>query len=141
MISVDGSFILQIVNFLFLIWVLNLVLYKPIRKMILKRKEKLDGLTQNIEALESGAKEKDEAFLSGVKEARIKGMQEKEMLLSTAADEEKRIIQKINQKARDELNSLRDKVGKDTASIRQSLEKEVDSFADSIVRKILGRTA
>lgn len=139
MISVDGSFILQIVNFLFLIWVLNRVLYKPIRGMILKRQEKVDGLTQGIETLSSNAKEKDAAFMSGVKAARMKGVQEKELLLTAAAEEEKRIIQKINQKARDELAALRDKIGTDADRIRQSLEAEVDSFADSIVRKILGR--
>ncbi len=140
MISVDYSFILQIVNFLFLIWILNMVLYKPIRNIIGKRKEKVDGLEQSIETFAKGAKEKDEAFLSGVKEARLKGMNEKDLLLAAGADEEKRIIQKINQKARDEIGALRDKIAKDAENIRQSLENEVDSFADTIARKILGRT-
>jgi F-type H+-transporting ATPase subunit b len=139
MISVDYSFILQIVNFLFLIWILNMVLYKPIRNIIGKRKEKVDGLEQSIETFAKGAKEKDEAFLSGVKEARLKGMHEKDLLLAAGADEEKRIIQKINQKARDEIGALRDKIAKDAENIRQSLENEVDSFADIIARKILGR--
>ncbi len=67
-------------------------------------------------------------------------MHERDLLLDAGADEEKRIIQKINQKARDEIGALRDKIAKDAENIRQSLENEVDSFADTIARKILGRT-
>jgi F-type H+-transporting ATPase subunit b len=44
MVSVDGSIVVQIVNFLVLIWILNMVLYKPIRKILLDRKEKMTGL-------------------------------------------------------------------------------------------------
>lgn len=140
MISVDSSFILQIVNFLFLVWVLNMVLYKPIRNIVLKRKEKVDGLEQSIETFGRGSKKKDAAFLSGVKAARIKGMQEKDLLLAAGEDEEKRIILKINQNARDEMGALRDKIAKDAEGVRQALENEVDGFADTIARKILGRT-
>ncbi|RPJ81803.1 MAG: ATPase, partial [Deltaproteobacteria bacterium] len=28
----DSSVVIQVVNFIFLIWVLNIILYKPIRK-------------------------------------------------------------------------------------------------------------
>ncbi len=67
-------------------------------------------------------------------------MQEKDLLLAAGADEEKRIILKINQNARDEMGALRDKIAKDAESVRQALENEVDGFADTIARKILGRT-
>jgi len=140
MISVDSSFILQIVNFLFLVWVLYMVLYKPIRNIVLKRKEKVDGLEQSREKLGRGSKKKGAAFLSGVKAARLKGMQEKDLLLAAGEEEEKRSILKINQNARDEMGALRDKIAKDAKSVRQALENEVDGFADTIARKILGRT-
>ena len=34
----DASVIIQIINFLFLIWVLNLIIYKPIRNIFIQRK-------------------------------------------------------------------------------------------------------
>ena len=36
----DASVIIQIINFLFLIWVLNLIIFKPIRNILIQRKEK-----------------------------------------------------------------------------------------------------
>jgi len=139
MISLDGSLFIQIINFLFLIWALNFVLYKPIRKILIQRKEKITGLEQNIDACESDAKKKDDAFTSGLKEARADGMGEKEALIQTATDEEKMIIEKINQKAQADLAEVREKVAKDAESVRVSLQEELDDIAIAISHKILGR--
>ena len=84
----DGSVIIQIANFLLIIWILNLILYRPIRNILRQRKEKIEGLELSIETYNQDAKEKDGAFASGIKEARIKGLKEKETLLQAAAEEE-----------------------------------------------------
>ncbi|MDL2122529.1 MAG: ATP synthase F0 subunit B [Deltaproteobacteria bacterium] len=139
MISLDYSLGIQIINFLFLIWALNVVLYKPIRNILIQRKEKITGLEQNIDTCNSDVKKKDDAFTSGLKEARAKGMGEKDALIQTAADEEKMIIEKINQKAQADLAEVREKVAKDAESVRVSLQEELDDIAIAISHKILGR--
>ena len=139
MISLDGSLFIQIINFLFLIWALNVVLYKPIRNILVQRKEKIAGLEQNIDACHSDIKGKDDAFTSGLKDARVKGTGEKDSLIQVATDEEKMIIEKINQKAQTDLVEVREKVAKDTESVRVSLQKELDNIAIAISHKILGR--
>lgn len=139
MISLDYSLGIQIINFLFLIWALNVVLYKPIRKILIQRKEKITGLEQNIDASNIDIKEKDDAFISGLKEARAKGMGEKDALIQVATDEEKMIIEKINQKAQADLAEVREKVAKDAEGVRVSLQEELDDIAIAISHKILGR--
>ncbi len=138
-VTPDGSLLIQIANFVFAIWVLNLLLYKPIRKILSQRKEKVEGLELSIETSAKDAMEKDEAFVAGVKEARVKGVEKKNELVQEAADEEKSIIADINQKAQAELMEVREKIKKEAATARDSLQKEVDSFADQISEKILGR--
>jgi F-type H+-transporting ATPase subunit b len=135
----DESVFIQIVNFLLIIWILNLVLYKPIRNILIQRKEKIAGLDQNIETMNRDAKEKDDAFASGIKEARSKGLKGKEALLQEGADEEREIIEKINQKAQTDLAEMREKIAKDAEDVRTSLQKEIDAFANAIGEKILGR--
>jgi len=140
MLSIDGSLFIQIANFIFLIWALNIVLYRPIRKILNQRQEKMDGFEENIAAFVAAARQNDEAFISGVKEARAKGLKEKESLLFDAAEEEKKIIQRINQKAQADLADLKEKVAHDSAVVRESLQAEIDDFANAIGQKILGRT-
>lgn len=139
MIDINVSLFIQIANFVLMIWILNIILYKPIRNMLNRRKEKVEGLEQNIERSNMDAKEKDEAYKSGVKEARIKGLKEKEALLLAAAEEEKEAIAKINEKAAADLVEIRGKIKKDVENVRTSLQQEVDAFANSIGEKILGR--
>jgi len=135
----DLSLFVQIANFLIIIWVLNIILYRPIRNILIKRKEKITSLEQNIEKLDENAAEKDEAFLSGVKDARTRGLSEKEILLKQGAEEEKKIIEQINKKAQANLAEVREKISKDVENVRASLYKEIDTFANAISEKILGR--
>lgn len=135
----DLSLFVQIANFLIIIWVLNTILYRPIRNILIKRKEKITSLEQTIEKLDENAAEKDEAFLSGVKDARTRGLSEKEILLKQGAEEEKKIIEQINKKAQANLAEVREKISKDAENVRASLYKEIDTFANAISEKILGR--
>ncbi len=139
MVSVDASVFIQIVNFIFLVFVLNIVLYKPIRKVLIQRNEKITGLEQGIDAADRDAKEKDDAFMSGVKDARANGLKEKEILLQEASGEEKKILEKINKKAQANLAEVREKIAKDAESVGKSLHQELDVFANEIGQKILGR--
>ena len=140
MIKVDGSLFVQIANFLVLIWLLNIILYRPIRNVLIKRNEKVKGLEQNIDMFKRDAKEREDTFANGIKAARVKGLKAKEGLLSTASEEERKIIEEINQKAQANLTEVRAKIAKDTEAVRKSLQQEIDEFASSIGKKILGRT-
>lgn len=139
MIKVDGSLFIQIVNFLFLIWIMNVVLYKPIRNVLIRRKEKMGGLEQNIVRAVNDAKEKEESFANGIKEARSRGMKKKEALIQEATQEEKRIVEEINKKAQANMMEIREKISKEAEGVQASLQKEIDSFAQAIGEKILGR--
>ncbi len=139
MVNVDGSVVIQIVNFILLIWILNIVLYRPIRNMLLQRKEKVDKLEENISSFNQSVQEKDEEFTTGIKAARTKGLKEKDELLQEAAAEEKEIIGRINAKAQEELARMKEKISGEAQEVKGALMKEVDAFAKDIGEKILGR--
>lgn len=141
MISVDSSVIIQIVNFLLLVWVLNIILYRPVRNILIQRREKIQGLEQKIDACEKDAQEKDDAFFQGIKAARTKGLDAKNALLQQAAETEKALMDEINQKAQENLAKAQKKIEADMGAVKASLLKEIDTFANIIGQKILGRTA
>ena len=104
-----------------------------------KLEKKILGLEDKIETCTREVQEKDEAFVNGLREARVKGLQEKDRFLQEAAEEEKAIIEEINKKSMAELEAIRAQVAQDTDKVRGDLMKQVDGFAGSIVEKILGR--
>ncbi|MCD6273088.1 MAG: ATPase [Deltaproteobacteria bacterium] len=139
MVSLDVSLIIQIVNFILLIWLLNILLYKPIRRIVLERKNKFTGIERAINTLNGSARDAGDAYALGVKGARAKGLKEKDAFLSVAAEEEKEIIDKINKTAQENLAEVRKRIAKDAESVRVSLQKELTTFTDAIGKKILGR--
>ena len=139
MVSIDYTLFIQIINFVVLIWALNLVLYRPIRGIINQRTEKVDGLETGIESFEQDVVDKDQAIKDGLKEARTKGVEHKEALENEAKALEKEKIEEINERSRQDLSKVREQIAKDMDSARQALEAEVDKFADDISQKILGR--
>jgi F-type H+-transporting ATPase subunit b len=135
----DGSTLIQLINFLVLLWILNLVFYKPIRNVLIQRKDKVDGLKAGVEKLSEDEVEKGNAFENGLKEARAKGVKEKETLIDQASVEEKEIIGKINQEAQAKLVEIKKQVVEETEKARVELEKDVEIYAREIGEKILGR--
>lgn len=135
----DLSLIIQMINFLVLLWVLNLVFFKPIRNIIIQRKEKVDGLENGISNLSKEVTDKDNAYKNGLKEARAQGLKKKEAYIEEASQEEKEIIDQINKKAQARLAEIKRQVAEETEKARSELEKEVDTYAKLIGEKILGR--
>jgi len=139
MVNLDSTLFIQIINFLILIWALNTVLYKPIRRILSQRNEKITGLENGIDQSEQNATEKDLALKAGIKQARENGLMEKDALENEARAEEMKIIEKINEKARADLAEIREKIAQEAEEARQALLKEIDGFAEDISRRILGR--
>ncbi len=141
MIDINLSVIIQIINFVFLIWVLNIILFKPIRKVLDQRKEKILGLEKNIDHCHRDLREKEASFEKGIRDARKRGLKQKEVLMLEAAEEEKKIIAQINQQAQAESVALKEKIAIDAHRVREALQHEIEGFAEEIEHKILGGAA
>lgn len=135
----DWSVTIQIVNFLFLIFVLNLLLFRPIRKILSERKQKTEGMELAISNAAGSVDEKEQAFARAIRDARARGLKEKETQVHQAQEEERKLLDSINHKAQAELDDIRRKIAGDAERVRQSLQQEVGAFADEITKKILGR--
>ncbi len=135
----DWTMFVQMGNFILLIFVLNAILYKPIRQILIERKKKIQGYKEGIETLQQDASESEKSFQAKVSEARQQGVREKEALKQAGQDEEKQITDEINRKAQAELEAVRAQITKDAEDARRGLEKEIGVFSGTIVEKILGR--
>lgn len=139
MIEINHSVLIQIGIFVVLVFVLNAVLYKPIREGLKKRKDKFSGLANDIETDRKKASEQEQDLAKGLLKAKNEGADKKEAIVADAAEQEKGIISEINAKAAKDLDELRAKIAGDVKAAEDTLEKEVDAFAAAIGEKILGR--
>jgi F-type H+-transporting ATPase subunit b len=126
-------------NFILLIFILNAILYKPIRNSLIERKKKVQGAEEAIEGAKRSADEAGQTFKTKMGDGRMKGHQEKEALKQAGQDEEKRLLDEIHQKAQAELEAVRAQIAKDAESARDKLKGEIQAFSAAIAEKILGR--
>ncbi len=135
----DISAVYQMINFLILLIVLNMVLYKPIRNVILERKAKVNGLENGVEKASADLDFQKDAYKDGLKQARNEGLKQKEVFIDEASAEEKEIIDQINKKAQANFAQIKQQVAEETEQARKVLEAEVNAYAKAIGEKILGR--
>lgn len=136
----DWTLIVQIVNFIVLIMVLNAVLYKPIRNILIERQKTVNQFEKDIDTLQEGAAENDQTFQSTISEAKAKGLGEKEAMKEAGEEEEKRLINELQEKAQADLEEVRAQIAKDAGAAREKLKAQAEAFSVSIAEKILGRS-
>ncbi|MBW2617146.1 MAG: hypothetical protein JRD02_13360, partial [Deltaproteobacteria bacterium] len=99
------TFFFHLGNFLLLLFLLNIILFRPIRRIMIRRDEELDSLQKSIEDYQGRSEQNEKNIEEGMILARKDGFTEKEELKGTGLEEEKGILQGAN-------SSVEEKLGK-----------------------------
>ena len=140
MISVDYSLFIQIANFLLLLFLLNIILYRPIRRILGKRSDEMNSFQSMINDFLSKATQCENDLEANKVAARKEGFEEKENFKKEGLEEEKGMLQKAIAEAEEEVKQSKQDIELKMADVRQSLEDEVADFSKELAEKILGRS-
>lgn len=140
MISLDLAFVIQLVNFLLLMLVLNIFLFKPIRKVMADRKAQIDGARERAAAVDKDVQEKMALYEARLREIKAKANAERDALRSDALREEAAVIEKARKEAADSLSSIKARVAKEAADAKEFLTVQARSLSLEICEKVLGRS-
>ena len=140
MISLDLAFVFQLVNFLLLLLVLNIFLYKPIRKVIAGRKEEISGAHERAAVVDKDVQEKVALYEARLREVKVKANEDREALKKEALKEEARMVEAARKEATESLATIKSKVAKETADAREYLKEQARSLSMEICEKVLGRS-
>lgn len=140
MIDINYTLFIQMANFLVLLVLLNIVLFKPIRTILKERQEKMAGLAADADHFQQRQDEADEELKAVIREAQSEGMERRNELKNQGYDYEKDLMSKVHQDLEAERNkvvaSIKDQVGQ----ARQGLLDQVDAFSSALAEKVLGRS-
>lgn len=139
MIDIDITMPIQIVNILFLIVLMNIVLYKPIRSILEEREKKVVGMKTDIDNFNRNAKLRLEEFDAKIREARNKAKSEYESVRSAAQNVGAETLGQIRKEADAFKAEQLNLIAKEFAGAQQVLKGQVDGFANEMATKVLGR--
>ncbi len=140
MLEINFTILLQIFTFLLLVFFLNIILFRPIRKVLAQRNEKTDSLQTMIDELQNRSEENEKGIEQSMVQARKEGYVEKENFKGQGLEEEKGILQVASTTVEEKIASARKEMEKKIAEARTGLEDEMTGFSNELAEKILGRT-
>jgi len=140
MITTDITLFIQIVNMIVLMFLLNGVLYKPIRKILKERSGKLQGMQEEISKFEKNAKLRQEEVDAKMAQAsgKAKAALDSARAEAQAAGDEK--LAAIKAEAEAAKDSKLAELAAQIDSARSSLQADMTGFANDMAGKILGRS-
>ncbi len=140
MITIDITLVIQMVNIFVLMFLLNAIIYKPVRKILRDRANKLQGMQDVVAKLQDNARRRQEevdkkmALASGKAKAAIDSARAG----AQAAGDEK--LAAIKAEADAEKNTQLSEVKVQIVTAGKELQANLDGFATAMASKILGRS-
>ncbi|MBC17835.1 ATP synthase subunit b [Pseudodesulfovibrio profundus] len=139
MVLPDKTIFIQAVNFLVTIFVLNVLLIKPIREIIKKRKGLMADQLEKIEGFNSSAEGKVADYEVQLAAARKEANDIRTAMKDEGTAEEQKLMSAAGEEASSTIQAARAEIKSEVKGAMDQLTKDVDKFAEAATGKILGQ--
>ncbi len=139
MIDLDYTFFVQLVNFLVILTVLNLILFRPIRGIIKKRAEVMNEKLASIESFTADAEGKLENYKASLSDARVEAHQIRMSKKAEGSDAEADVLAKAGAEAAEKVAAARKEIEGQKQAALKALHGEVAGYAKSVAGKVLSK--
>ncbi len=140
MVSLDYTILVQMVNFIILIFILNALLYKPILGIIGKRKQKMDESDSEIKRMNQTVEQKMAEYEEKVRLAKVDAMEQKNAIVKQGSDVAKGIIDAVRGEIPAMMEQFHAKMEKEVEEARAILYSQSQKISLDIAEKVLGRS-
>ena len=137
MLDLNITMIFQLVNFLVAIYVLNILLIRPIRDIIKKRNGIMDGMAEEAESFEYQAAERLANYEAELARARQDAGLTREEGRAAGKVEQQALVGEAQKSARDILAETRESLRAQAAKTLDELRNQVSDFSARLATKLL----
>ncbi len=140
MISIDLALFFQFVNFLLLMLVLNIFLYKPLLKVLADRDSEITASREKTADVDREVQEKMELYELKLRQTKAAAYEEKTAAINKVREEESAIVGKARLEAAQTLAMIQKRVAAEAEEARGFLRGQAQSISREICEKVLGRS-
>ncbi|MEJ5300699.1 MAG: ATP synthase F0 subunit B [Thermodesulforhabdaceae bacterium] len=140
MIAIDVTLWVQMLSFLIFLFIMNILLYRPVRQMVARRNKLILDQKEAIDQANKEAEDAVKEFEETIKNSRITGRLKVEEQKEQARKQEKEMLQKAYQEASEELARVRAEIQKEKETALKELREQIQMFSLEVASKILGRS-
>lgn len=138
MLDINMWFFVLVLNFFALLFILNIILFKPLLKIFKEREDTVKG---SLDAAKDMANRREESIArlnKELAETRNKAKDVFEALKAEGLQNQKEVLSKAEAEASKVLEKAKADLKAEAEKARTTLRADVDKFSDEIVRKLVG---
>lgn len=135
----DYTLLIQMGLFLSLIFVLNILLYKPILSIIERRKKQLEESENEIKLFNESVEKRVAEYEEKLRQAKIKGSELKKEIIQEGVNQAKNIVNVVRNEIPVLTRDFQQKMDKEVEKAKLILDSHSKELSLEIARKVLGR--
>lgn len=139
MVSINETLIIELISFLIFLFLINRIMFRPLREVMQQRDDHMDGLSQDIQSAQQKIKDLNQQLDEQEKAAIDEATHHRIELENDGEKQAKAILDE----SRQEINAIKSEnqkfVDRQVADARQTLKTEAEQLAMEMMEKILDR--
>jgi F-type H+-transporting ATPase subunit b len=139
LISINETLVVQVVSFLFLLFALNRILFRPLQQTMDQRSTYVDTLVRDIVAVEDDMKESTREMENRKMEIRAEALSVNKELERVGSQEATDIVDAAVRKVTTLRDETTETVNRQISEARVHLQSESEVLATQIMEKVLNR--
>ncbi len=137
MLDLNITTLIQMVNFFIALYVLNILLIRPIRAILQERREKIDGLSGEAGSFEHEAEKRIDAYQAELLRARQEGTALRDAARQEGAAKQQEIVNEAGKSAQAELASAQSALRAEAEATLAELKKQVSDLAGKLATRVM----
>jgi F-type H+-transporting ATPase subunit b len=139
MIEINLTIVIQILQFLIVVFILNRLLFRPISQVIDERQGKINTWEENTRNLKDTARLKLENYEKQLGRERVQARESQEQLNQELKQKEEENLRAVSDEAAQIVASTQQALAVERERLRLELRHQATELSQILVEKVLGR--
>ena len=141
MIEINLTIVIQVVQFLLLLFFLNRFLFRPTINLIEEREKKITTWKEETKNFHESMQARLQSYENQIVEAKVDAQAQQELVTEELQKEEDKKLEAVSDEAVHTVASTREKLQEETELLRGQLREQAEEMSQLLTEKVLGRKA
>ena len=141
MIDINLTIVIQVVQFLLLLFILNRFLFRPTINLIEEREKKIITWKEETKNFHESMQERLQSYENQIVEAKAQAQEQQELITEELKEGEDKKLDAVSEEAVRTVASTREKLQQETELLRGQLREQAEEMSQLLAEKVLGRKA
>jgi F-type H+-transporting ATPase subunit b len=141
MIEINLTIVIQVVQFLLLLFILNRFLFRPTIDLIEERENKITRWEEGTKNCHESMQARLQSYENQLHEAKVQAQEQQELMTEELKEEEDKKLEAVSEEALRIVASTREKLQQEAEVLRGQLREQAEEMSQLVTEKVLGRKA